>query len=79
MLHKRYDYKRPLTLVVIFFALCIRTNSIIQKNDERNYAATNTYFAAENKIQRLPANNSFYFERSVLYTLYNSLILQFRN
>jgi hypothetical protein len=78
MLHKRYNYKRPLTLVVIFFALCIRTNSIVQGNNERTDAIAKTYFA-ENRTQRMVPNNNYYFEKSFLYTLYNRLILQFHN
>ncbi|MEP7253968.1 MAG: hypothetical protein ABI683_16355 [Ginsengibacter sp.] len=75
MLHKRYNYRRPLTLVVIFFIVFLRTNTVSQENiSTENKLAGAT--ASANTSTNLAFNNAPP-KKSVLYTLYYKLVSKF--
>ncbi|HEV8081773.1 MAG TPA: hypothetical protein VGP55_01145 [Chitinophagaceae bacterium] len=78
MLHKRYNYKRPLTLGVIFFIIFLRTNTVYPDSKERNDILTKSSHASENIKAYMAFNSNSYSKESILYSLYHRLISQFQ-
>jgi hypothetical protein len=51
MLHKRYNYRKPLFWAVVFLVLVLRTNTISQSNAESDHFSTT---ATISSIQKVP-------------------------
>ncbi len=78
MLHKRYNYKRPLILVVIFFVVVLRTNTISPDKIYLDDLANKASIASGEPNGDLAMNSNFSRKTSFLFSLYHQLILQFK-
>ncbi|MDQ6762057.1 MAG: hypothetical protein M3015_05450 [Bacteroidota bacterium] len=78
MLHKKYNYKRPLTTGVIFLAIFFKSNSITQINrNENSVGQRDIAFIPKKKlVMAEPYVNSIN-KKSYLLSIYYRFISQF--
>ncbi len=77
MLHKRYNYKRPLLLVVIFLVIFLKTNTISQSNTGSGHSQSASNIAFVPKVYTGETLENNYRKKSVLLNIYNRFISQF--
>lgn len=76
MLHKKYNYKRPLTIGVIFLAIFFKSNSITQINRNENSVGQRDIAFIPKPVMAEPYANSIN-KKSFLLSIYYRFISQF--
>ncbi len=77
MLHKRYNYRRPLLLVVIFLAIFLKTNTMPQNNRGNEYNQSDANIALISKASYTEGYENNLKKKSILLSIYNRFISQF--
>ncbi|MEP6926780.1 MAG: hypothetical protein ABI834_04045 [Ginsengibacter sp.] len=77
MLHKRYNYKSPLILTVIFFTIFLKTNTISQINTGKGYNQNAANIALLQKVSITGRLENRSMKKSVLLSIYIRFISQF--